>query len=52
MIGTYVLFWFALVVVGVSNGIIRETTYGRLLGALRAHQLSTLIGMLLSGAAV
>jgi len=52
MIGTYILFWFALVVVGITNGVVREMTYGRLTTELRAHQLSTLMGMLLSGTAV
>lgn len=52
MISAYALFWFALAVVAVVNGLIREATYGRRLSELRAHQLSTLIGMLLIGMAV
>ena len=52
MISTYVLFWFVLAVVAVLNGVVREATYGRRLPDLRAHQLSTLSGMLLSGMAV
>lgn len=49
---TYVLFWLVLLVVAVTNGFVREATYGRVLPDLRAHQLSTLVGMLLSGIAV
>lgn len=52
MTGNYILFWFALVAVGVTNGVVREMTYGRLIPELRAHQLSTLMGMVLSGTAV
>lgn len=52
MTGTYVLFWLILVLIGVANGILRETTYGSQMAELRAHQLSTLFGMLLCGAAV
>lgn len=49
---TYSIFWLALAVIAVANGVVREATYGRKLSDLRAHQLSTLIGMLLSGLAV
>lgn len=52
VISTYAIFWFALAVVAVVNGLAREATYGRKLSDLRAHQLSTLSGMLLSGIAV
>lgn len=52
MIGAYVLFWLALVIIAVANGVVRELIYGRALTELRAHQLSTLIGMLLIGTAV
>lgn len=52
MISTYALFWAVLVILAVINGTVREFTYGRRLTELRAHQLSTLTGMLLSGIAV
>lgn len=40
----YLLLWLPMTVIGVLNGILRETTYGKRLPELRAHQLSTLIG--------
>ena len=52
MIESYTLFWVVLAVVAIFNGAMREFTYGRKLTELRAHQLSTLTGMVLSGAAV
>ena len=48
----YGVFWLALVPVAIANGILRERTYGRRMSELRAHQLSTLAGMLLTGLAV
>ena len=52
MIRTYVLFWFVLLVVAVINGALREMTYGHFLSELRAHQLSTILAIILTGAAV
>ena len=52
MIEIYTLFWVVLAVVAIFNGAVREFTYGRKLTELRAHQLSTSTGMMLSGAAV
>lgn len=34
--------WCLLAICGMANGIVRERTYARHLGELRAHQLSTL----------
>lgn len=48
----YALFWLALVPVAIANGLLRERTYGRRISELHAHQLSTLIGMFLTGLAV
>lgn len=48
----YIAFWFALVPLAILNGLLRERTYGRRVGELRAHQISTLTGMLLTGVAV
>jgi hypothetical protein len=42
--------WVGLLVVAFANGTLREFTYGRHIAELHAHQLSTLTGMLLSGA--
>ena len=52
MLGPYVAFWFVLVVVAVGNGMLREATYGSVVTELRAHQLSTLTGMILCGGSV
>lgn len=43
----YVLAWLPMVLIGITNGVIREFTYGKKLSELRAHQLSTLTGILL-----
>jgi hypothetical protein len=48
----YVLAWFALLIVAVANGALRQSTFGRVMSELRAHQLSTLIGSGLIGLAV
>ncbi len=45
MIGRYVLAWVPMVFIAILNGLLRETTYGKSLHELRAHQLSTLIGV-------
>ena len=49
---TYLIFWLVLMILGVANGIVRELTYGRRLSELRAHQLSTLTGVLVMTLAV
>ena len=43
----YILLWFPLILIGVANGVLRETTYGKRMSELRAHQLSSLIGVVL-----
>jgi hypothetical protein len=45
----YVLAWFALLVVAVANGALRQFTFGKHMSELRAHQVSTLIGSVLVG---
>ena len=45
----YILLWFPMVFIAVANGVVREAWYGRHLSELRAHQLSTLTGVLLFG---
>ena len=52
MITRYLLFWLILAVVAIANGTLRQATYGRHLSDLAAHQLSTLTGILLTGAVV
>ncbi len=45
----YVIAWFALLVVAVANGALRQLTFGRHMSELGAHQLSTLVGSALIG---
>jgi hypothetical protein len=49
MILRYTLAWIPMVFIAIVNGIIRQTVYGPLMSELRAHQLSTLTGILLLG---
>jgi hypothetical protein len=51
-LATYLLFWLVLMVLAVLNGVLREATFGRTLPELRAHQLSTLTGMVILAVAV
>lgn len=46
----YVLAWFAMLVIAVANGALREATFARMMPELRAHQASTLTGCILIGA--
>lgn len=52
MITRYLLFWPALAVIAIINGTLRQFTYGQYMPELAAHQLSTVTGILLTGAAV
>ena len=45
----YTIAWMGLVVIAIINGAIREKGYSRLLTELAAHQLSTVIGLILFG---
>ncbi len=45
----YALAWVPMVLIAILNGAVREVWYGKSLGELRAHQLSTLIGAVLLG---
>lgn len=38
-----------MVILAILNGTIREKAYGKLMGELTAHQLSTLAGLILFG---
>jgi hypothetical protein len=49
MIWKYILGWFALLIAAIINGAVREAVYKQSLGELTAHQLSTLIGIILFG---
>jgi hypothetical protein len=46
----YLLAWIPMLIIAVANGALRQASYGRAMPELRAHQLSTLIGMILIGA--
>ena len=41
--------WFALLLVSVANGALRDFTYGKYIDALSAHQISCVTGILLLG---
>ena len=45
----YFLAWFPMIAIAILNGTLREIGYRKLLGELRAHQVSTLIGGTLFG---
>lgn len=49
MLTRYLLAWFALAVIATLNGILRETTYGKKVSELRAHQISTVTAIILTG---
>ncbi len=49
MIWRYGLAWLPMVAIAILNGILRETTYGKQLSESRAHQLSTVTGILFLG---
>jgi len=48
----YLAVWLLLAVVAIANGIVRESTYGRRVGELAAHQISTVTAIIASGAVV
>ena len=43
----YVIAWIPMVFIAILNGTLRQSWYGQYLSELRAHQLSTLTGILL-----
>ena len=45
----HLLIWFLLAVVATANGIIRQSTYGKQLSELAAHQVSTLTAVVATG---
>ncbi len=50
MIKLYLLAWFPMIVIAIINATIRETTYQKFVTELRAHQISTLTGVILFAA--
>ena len=49
MIAKYLLSWFLLAVVAIGNGIVRQSTYGKYVTDLSAHQISTFTGIVATG---
>ena len=47
MVLTYTIAWLPLVLIAILNGALRELGYKRFIKELHAHQISTLIGMVL-----
>jgi hypothetical protein len=45
----YAIAWLVMPVIGIINGTIREYGYKNALGELRAHQVSTITGIILFG---
>jgi hypothetical protein len=45
----YVLAWLPMPLIGIINGSIRQFVYGKFMGELTAHQISTLTGIILFG---
>jgi hypothetical protein len=41
--------WFVMLIVAVVNGAVRDFTYGKRIGELAAHQVSTLTGVVMLG---
>lgn len=48
----YLFVWLLLAFVATLNGIVRQSTYGKILPELTAHQVSTVTAILASGAVV
>lgn len=49
MIWRYILAWIPMIFIAIFNASIRELVYEKYLGELRAHQVSTVTGILLFG---
>jgi len=46
------LVWLLLAIVAIANGIVRQSTYGKFVPELAAHQISTVTAILASGLVV
>ncbi|MGB2803979.1 MAG: hypothetical protein WBD64_03655 [Candidatus Zixiibacteriota bacterium] len=49
MIVKYAVAWLLMPIIGIINGTIRQYAYSNALGELRAHQVSTVTGIVLFG---
>ncbi len=45
--GRFILAWFGIMILAIANGAMRNSIYKAWVGELRAHQISTLILMIL-----
>lgn len=45
----YFFAWLPMILIGIINGLLREKGYRKYLSELRAHQVSTLTGIILFG---
>ena len=52
MFTRYMLVWLLLAIVAIANGIVRQSTYGKFVPELAAHQISTVTAILASGLVV
>ena len=52
MLTRYLLVWLLLAVVAIANGVLRQSTYGKFVSELVAHQISTLTAIFAFGAVV
>lgn len=52
MITKYLLAWFLLAIVATINGIVRQSTYGKTISDIAAHQISTVTGIFVTGAVI
>lgn len=52
MVAWHCLAWLVLAIVAILNGILREYTYGKRTTELAAHQISTVIAILLAAGVV
>ena len=49
MVLKYCVSWIGMVIIAIMNGVIRDAFYGKRLGELTAHQISTFTLIVLSG---
>ena len=50
-VAIYTIAWLGLMVIGILNGVLRVMTYQKRMPEIRAHQLSSLTGILFFGLA-
>jgi hypothetical protein len=45
----YILAWFPMLIIAIANGMVRQSLYAPVVGDLAAHQISTVIAIVLFG---